>query len=282
VKYKHKHGTKNPVIEQEEKSILLSVDRSLSSSSNSQTVGRNGELPLLSFLNRYLPPTFRSVSGHFITPNGNISPQIDIMVLDSRYPLLAENMDGSVLAMLHSVVWTIEVKTNITVTDIKKISNDVKKIRLLMNEIDIFNPPHSFCAPTTFAFAYRTRSKLESIERAYYEHCQPNDFHYDLTILRSTELEANSEKIGCQFHFEPTFDEKVSDLQADGFSENEIKVEHVLLTMPSHTPLSDFYYSLVQSGYYSLGDRNFSFHDIGAQIMSYMSWSTASWNEIKY
>lgn len=280
MKYKHKHGTKNPVIEQEEKSILASVDRALSSSPNSQTIGRNGELPLLSFLNRYLPPTFRSVSGHFITPNGNISPQIDIMVLDSRYPLLAENMDGSVLAMLHSVVWTIEVKTNITSTDIKKISKDIKKIRLLMNEVELFNPPHSFCAPTTLAFAYRTRNKLESIERAYYEHCQPNEFHYDLTILRSSELEINSEIIGCQIHFEPTFEESLEDLKLEGFSDSEINGKHVLLTRPSHTPLSDFYYSLVQRGYYSLGDRNFCFHDIGAHIMSYMSWSTASWNEI--
>ncbi|WP_418115024.1 DUF6602 domain-containing protein [Vibrio scophthalmi] len=41
---------------------------------------------LLEFFNRYLPPTFKAVSEHFITPNGNISPQIDIMILDSRIP----------------------------------------------------------------------------------------------------------------------------------------------------------------------------------------------------
>lgn len=121
MKYKHIHGTTNQIIQQEEKAILLAVDRALSSSSNSQIVGKNGELPILDFLNRYLPPTFKVASGHFITPKGNLSPQLDIMVMDSRYPLLSQNLDGSVLAMLHSIIYAIEVKTNITSSDVKKI-----------------------------------------------------------------------------------------------------------------------------------------------------------------
>ena len=47
---------------------------------------------------------------------------IDVMALDSRYPLIAENLDGSVLAMLHSVIQTIEVKTNLTSTDVKQVA----------------------------------------------------------------------------------------------------------------------------------------------------------------
>jgi len=43
VKYKHKHETTNQIIQQEEKAILLTVDRALTSSSNSQTVGKNDE-----------------------------------------------------------------------------------------------------------------------------------------------------------------------------------------------------------------------------------------------
>jgi len=134
--YKHKHGTPNPIIQQEEKAILLAVDRALCSSSNSQTIGKNEEIPLLTFLNRYLPPTLKAASGHFITPSGNISSQIDIMVLDSRYPLLAENSDGSVLAMLHSVVEAIEVKTNLSTKDVRKSWNDGVKIMELANDID--------------------------------------------------------------------------------------------------------------------------------------------------
>lgn len=187
MEYKHEHGTKNPIINQEEKAMLLAVDRALSSSPNSQTIGKNGELPFLNFLNRYLPPTFKAASGHFITPNGNISPQIDIMVLDARYPLLAENLDGSVLAMLHSVIRTIEVKTNLTSKDIQKISNDMRKIRTLMNEIDIFNNAEAFSSPTTQVFAYRIKNSLDAIESSFKKYSEPSLFHYDLVILRLSE-----------------------------------------------------------------------------------------------
>jgi len=281
VKYNHKHGTKNPVIEQEEKLILLAVDRALSSSSNSQTIGRNGELPLLSFLNRYLPPTFRAASGHFITPNGGISPQIDVMILDSRYPLLAENLDGSVLAMLHSVIQTTEVKTNLNSTDIKKISSDTKIIRNLINEVDIFNECESFSAPITHAFAYRIKDKLKTIEQSFQKHCEPEYFHFDLTILRLSEPNLKSREIGCELHYEPISAEVLSELKEEYDAPmNDFKDEYFFDNCASYTPLSDIYYSLVQNGYYMLGDRNFTFNDIGKHVMDYMSWSTASWSEI--
>lgn len=280
MKYKHQHGTKNPIIEQEEKSILLAVDRALSSSSNSQTIGRNGELPLLDFLNRYLPPTFKAVSGHFITPNGIISPQIDIMVLDSRYPLLAENLDGSVLAMLHSVIQTIEVKTNLTSTDIKKISNDTYKIKELMNEVDLFKN-QSFSSPIMKVFAYRIKNKLETIEHSFQKNCEPTAFHYDLIILRLPEQDFNNKEIGCELHYEPVSEEDILEMKEKyKVPKESFKDEFLFGTRPSYTPLSDIYYSLVQDGYYMLGDRKFGFDDIGEHVMSYISWSTASWSDI--
>lgn len=280
MKYKHQHGTKNPVIEQEEKAILLAVDRALSSSPNSQTVGRNGELPLLTFFNRYLPPTFRAVSGHFMTPNGNISPQIDVMILDSRYPLLAENIDGSVLAMLHSVIQTIEVKTNLTSNDIKKISSDTCKIRELMNEIDIFKN-NGWSAPIIKAFAYRIKNKLETIEHSFQEYCEPETFHYDLVILRLSDKELNNKEVGCELHYELFEKENIKEaIDKYGMQEDDFKGEFLFGTRASYTPLSDIYYALVQDGYYTLGDRNFTFDDIGSHIMDYMSWSTAAWSDL--
>lgn len=281
MKYQHQHGTKNPVIEQEEKAILLSVDRALSSSPNAQTIGRNGELPLIEFLNRYLPPTFRVASGHFITPNGNISSQIDIMILDSRYPLLSENLDGSVLAMLHSVIQTIEVKTNLTSGDVKKISNDIRKIRELMNEIEIFNCDGCFSSPITNAFAYRIKNKLETIEHHFQENSKPDAFHFDLIILRLQNKDFNNKEVGCELHYEPISKEDIDNLE----DENEIDEcsftnGFLFGTRAIYTPLSDIYYSLVQNGYYILGERDFTFQDIGIHMMSYMSWSTASWEDI--
>ncbi|EMQ60202.1 hypothetical protein VCEM1676A_003163 [Vibrio cholerae O1 str. EM-1676A] len=281
LKYKHVHGTKNPVIEQEEKAILLAVDRALASSSNSQTIGRNGELPLLEFFNRYLPPTFKAVSGHFITPNGNISPQIDIMILDTRFPLLAENLDGSVLAMLHAVVDTIEVKTNLTSSDLKKIGNDISKIRDLMNEVVEFKDLDSWKAPITSVIAYRIKNKIDTIESAFVRICEPECYHFDLSVLRFSDKDMRSSDVGCDLHFEPNSDSDVKSLKMEyGIPDSAFKGNFMLTTRPSYTPLSDIYYRLVQNGYYILGSRNFGFNDIGMLIMEYMSWSTASWEDL--
>jgi len=114
-RFKHEHGTRNPIIAQEEQAILLAVERALASSSNSPTIGRNGELPFLKFRKRYLPFTLRAVSGHFIPPSGKLSPQLDVVVFDARYPLLAENDDGSALVRLHSVIRIYEIKTNLKI-----------------------------------------------------------------------------------------------------------------------------------------------------------------------
>src|SRR6266480_6344490 len=101
---KHEHGTPNPIIVSEEEALLAAVDRALASSTNAQVIGRNGEIPLRDFFNRYLPYTLRAATGHFVAPSGHLSSQMDLMILDTRYPLLAQNADGSVLAMLHGVV----------------------------------------------------------------------------------------------------------------------------------------------------------------------------------
>jgi len=132
---KHEHGKPNPIFVSEEQGLLAAVDKALGSTPSSQSIGRSGEIPLRDFLNRYLPYTIRAVTGHFVPPSGRLSPQIDIMILDARYPLLAENADGSVLAMLHSVIKTIEVKTRITTRDISKAWKDAIEIMGLASEI---------------------------------------------------------------------------------------------------------------------------------------------------
>jgi hypothetical protein len=87
--FKHLLGSPNPVIAQEEEVILAEVDKAVRSSGNAQIIGRNGELPLLRFFERHLPYTLSPVTGHFVAPNGELSPQIDIMALQ---PQRAENL----------------------------------------------------------------------------------------------------------------------------------------------------------------------------------------------
>lgn len=81
---KQKHGTPNPILEAEERSMLAVEDRALATRGNAQTIGRSGELPLQSFLTRYLPNTLSARSGHFVSPTGQLSPQIDTMILAER------------------------------------------------------------------------------------------------------------------------------------------------------------------------------------------------------
>jgi len=273
--YKHEHGTPNKIIMQEEKAIFLAVDKALASTPNSQTIGRNGELPLLTFLNRYLPNTLRAVSGHFITPSGKISPQIDIIIIDSRYPLLSENEDGSVLTMLHSVLWAIEVKTNLKSSDITKAWSDAINMMKMAQEVDGYGDCDDFASINTNLIAYKCAQKLDTIEKAYEKNAKPLIAGLDIYILRFPEKEMpNDIEIGGELHMEPMFD-------VENLNEHGLIDKHFLTFSAHYTPLSDFYYRLVQNCYYTLGARDFSFNDIGAHFMEYMSWSTVLWDKIE-
>lgn len=261
---KHGHGTPNPIIMREEELMLAQVDKVLASTSNSQTIGRNGELPLFSFLTRYLPFTFRVASGHFVPPSGKLSPQIDIMILDARYPLLSENGDGSVLAMLHSVIKTIEVKTRMTSQDIRDMWKNSMEIMSLASEVKKYGG-FEWGAVSTLGFAYRSANRLSSVEDKYIEAADPWKTSLDIYLLSVHEKDRLAgKKHGVELHFEPEFKTEKSRKVTGYFP----------TTRPSYTPLSDLYYCLVQDSYYVLGQRNYSFTDIGKHVMSYMSWAT--------
>jgi hypothetical protein len=244
----------------EQEAMLVLLDKALASTSNSQTIGRNGEIPLLDFFIRYLPYPFRAVTGHFITPSGELSPQIDVMILDARYPLLAENADRSVLAMLHSLIWTIEVKTRITTQDIEKMWKDSITIMKLASEIEIYGEVGAWGSVATNGFAYRNRHSLDALERKYIQVGKPQNSSLDIYILQVSNTGLPQE-IGWNLHFEPPYEE----VENDTFWP---------IVSPHHTILSDLYYSLIQNSYYTLATRNFNYGDIGRHIMQYMNWST--------
>ena len=265
--FKHSHGTRNPILAQEEEALILTVERSLASTSNSQTIGRNGELPFLQFLQRYLPTSLRAVSGHFLTPSGALSPQIDVIVADARYPLLAQNADGSALVMLHSVIRMFEVKTNATAKDIKQSLDNAAKTMSFVQQIDEFQGLESWSSPRPKLISYKCAAKLATIETLFFG-TDPSQVHMDAVFLRYHPKD--QEEIGAAggvLHFEPPFPGK------DGTG--PLHNGWFPMSIPQHTPLSDLYYSLVQDAYYTLGARDYSFSDIGAHVSGYMSWSTA-------
>ena len=249
--------------------MLAVVNLSLASTSNPQTIGRNGEIPLRDFLNRYLPYTLRAATGQFVPPNGELSPQIDVMILDTRYPLLAENEDGSVLAMLHSVIGAIEVKTRLATSHIKKMWDDAVRITSLAEQIKGYSG-NKWGAVMMSGFAYGCANRLEVLEAEYEKEGKPEIAGLDISILRlHPSDQAPNTPLGVEFHFEPTFADDSSDT-VTGYD---------LISIPQFTPLSDFYYNLVQTAYYTLGHRDHSLSDIGRHIMNYMSWSTCPWEK---
>jgi len=256
-----------PIFKEEEKIILSSVDKAIASSKNAQTIGRNGEIPLLTFLNNYLPHTLKAVSGHFMTPDAVRSPQIDILILDSRYPLLGFNADGTVLAMAHSVVKIIEVKTNLTKKDLIKAESNFSKIRALIGKI-WSNEKNDWVNPELLLVAYRISTKLETIENAYFSICSPKINHFDISILRNNK----SNELGNLIHFEPIAD--LTQEQKKKLLSYYVKDNFLLMSIKERTPLSDFYYSLIQNSYYILDNRGYSLGDIGAHFMDYLKWTT--------
>jgi len=250
---KQKHGHINPVINQEEISLIAAVDRSQSSSSNSQILGRNGERGISTFLNRYLPNCFRTVSGHFVTPSGKLSPQIDILIIDSRYPLLSENEDGSVVAMLHSVLASVEIKLSLHKRDILKIRKNSKIIEELSTEV--FDPRKLDAVVVQPSLAYRAKNRLKTLVNQFFAGDQPQHPIAALYILRIHDSDqfGNEGSLGA-------------------FIARDVDKTPVIYT--TLAPLSDFFYHIVQDMYYILSSRNFDFLDIGMHMIKYMNWGT--------
>jgi hypothetical protein len=261
---KHKHGTPNPIILSEENTVLAVVDRALSSSGNAQVIGRNGEIPLRGFFSRYLPFTLRAATGHFVTPQGHLSPQVDVLVLDARYPLLADNPDGTVLAMLHAVVATLEVKTRLTTRDVQKGWENARHIMKLAAEVKGYGDVGGWTSVQTDGIAYRLAQSLETIDSAYVNVATPHAASFDVSVLRLPPRDQPpGGTLGAEMHMEPV----------------EGPEDYIPTCRLTHTALSDVYYHLVQTAYYVLHRRDWSFDDIGAHFLDYMAWATASWKQ---
>ncbi len=248
-----RHGHINPIFAHEEASVLAAVDKAYSSSSNSQIFGKNGESAICVFLNRYLPISFRAVSGHFVTPSGKLSPELDVMVIDARYPLLAENEDGSVLTMLHSVIATIEVKLTLDKKEILKIRKNDSIVSELQAEA--FPSSGKWGGIVQLAFAYRSGITLDTVANHYFDRHSPQDPAGSICVLRVHDRDQTTDEGPLGAHVWLEAGEQPA-------------------TVTTLAPLSDFYYRLVQDGFYTLAERKFDFGDLGKHPMLYMNWGT--------
>lgn len=250
---KQGHGHTNKIFLQEEVGIIASIDKVTQSSGNPQILGRNGEKCLVGFLNKYLPNCFRAISGHFVTPSGVLSPEIDVMIIDARYPYLSQNEDGTIVAMLHSVIATIEVKLSVTKGEIKKIRKNSIITTKLTSEV--FPSPVSMNSLVQYGFAYKTKLNLKTLAKHFFMNYKKLDPLIDLYVLRLKESDQTGDEgpLGASLWLETSRFPAIS---------------------TSLAPLSDFYYSLLQNSYYTLDERNITFGDLGKHMSKYMSWGT--------
>lgn len=257
----HQFGTPNRIINAEEDAILATVDRAMQATPNPQVIGRNGELPLLHFFKRYLPYTLRAETGFFVTPTGELSPQTDLLILDARYPLLAENADHSVRAMLHSVVWAVEIKTTFRSRDFAGMWANARRAMQLAEQIKGYGLASEPVSIRTSAFAYHAAQSADATIRAFIKAAKPEHASLHAYVMRLPQ--GNGKRRGLELEFDTNFPRN-----------NKKQLPWYPVRRFTYTPLSDLYYDVVQWSYFILEHRDFSFGDIGQHMSEYMSWAT--------
>lgn len=99
--------------------------------------GRYKEVILRNVLKRFLPQNISIGTGFILNEQKNISKQMDIIIYDNTYPIFFQEGDF-IITPEHNVKGVIEVKSNITSSNIKNILN---KFTLSIDEI--FKKPQS-------------------------------------------------------------------------------------------------------------------------------------------
>lgn len=259
---RHHFGTPNPILNAEEDAMFATVERAVTSAPNAQIIGRNGELPLVQFFNRYLPFTFRAATGFFVTPSGKCSPQIDLLILDARYPLLAQNADGSVLAMLHAVVWAIETKTKLRSSSLAGMWSNARTVMALADEVEKYGLDSEPVSVRTSAFSYGAAQSVDATTRAFVNSAQPDDASLHISIMRLPKDRVKRRR-GVELQFESNWPRG-----------SNKPMRWSAVRRFTHTPLSDLYYDIVQWSYFIIEHRDWSFGDVGQQISDYMTWAT--------
>jgi hypothetical protein len=108
-----------------------------------------------------------------------------------------------------------------------------------------------------YGIAYRSAITLKTVDKSFFGGYKENPPYTDLNILRlhPSDTPKEEQHIGASIW-----------LEASEYPEISLTV----------SPPSDFYYRLIQNAYYTLGDRDINFNDLGQQMMAYMAWGTYS------
>jgi hypothetical protein len=259
----YQDGASAPVARAEEEVMLAAVDRGLAPAQSGHAVGESGfTVPLRDFLNGYLPPSLRAVAGRVIAPDDQVSTEVGVLIVDSRYPLLSEDLDGFVVAMLHSVVAIIQVRCVLAGSAIEEMWKYALQTTELATQVEGYAGLGNE-AIATCGFAYRAADGLDALEELYRREVKPDVAGFDLTILRLREDDQVSRGFpGVEFC------RKTASPGGNRTEAVEIQVHFHL------NPLSSFCRNLVSNAYRTLGFRNTTYDEVEGCFGEYPSWSS--------
>jgi hypothetical protein len=224
---------------------------------NNASIGRHGEVLVMDFLNRYFPSQFVARKGHYRKIDGALSREIDVMILDSRFPLLNETEGGVVHAIQHALIAAVEIKRTLGRAETEAIRNDVLMLGEDIAQIPVLaEKPVEWSAPASIALAFRSRSRLDTLARHYFR--LPPALCDVYVLEHRFDCRNVSAGVGAFLHVEG------DNRGAYGVSAR------------TGNPLSDFYYMLLERCYEVVAERNIENTSLRSIVSSYYNWSNVA------
>jgi hypothetical protein len=231
------NSIQNPRFFQDEEFMLQAVGSVFPSDKTSFSMENRGLVPLYDFFCRYLPPMVAPAMGRIGFPNCEVSRPIDILILDSRYPLLSFYPDGLVIAPLHSVLAIIAVTPMLTLSTVAELREGINYANSLASPL-LSDDGSMKCA----GFAYRSDLKLSEIESS--GQCQKNS---GISIMRLSQEDQGTES-------------------SIGYVDGAV----------SPNPLDAFYSELVRDLFRILAIRQYDQDGIQSRLALYKDWPSFS------
>jgi len=159
--------------------------------------GTANERVLGEILEDFLPAKYGVHSGFLVDHRGRLSSQTDIVITDElNHPNLFSTL-SSIIHPIDSVVATIEVKTTLNLKELKKSTNNLRKLRsdlqLLEKPRGLITPPgvppiivgHPISVLFAFTMNYRPWDSVTGLLRSFQAHMKsiPNEEKLDLIYI---------------------------------------------------------------------------------------------------